>query len=150
MKQIIQDLKKGNTILEEVPVPNLKYGNILIRTTKSLVSLGTEKMLIDFGKANLIEKAKQQPDKVKMVIDKIKTVKTIMLRGELGSGKTTLVKSVLKRMGVNDSVTSPTFSIINEYDFAGNIIYHFDLYRIENIEELNVIGFEDYIYSQNN
>ena len=73
MKQIIQDLKKGNTILEEVPVPNLKYGNILIRTTKSLVSLGTEKMLIDFGKANLIEKAKQQPDKVKMVIDKIKT-----------------------------------------------------------------------------
>ena len=84
-----------------------------------------------------------------LIIDKIKTVKTIMLRGELGSGKTTLVKSVLKRMGVNDSVTSPTFSILNEYDFAENIIYHFDLYRIENIEELNVIGFEDYIYSQN-
>ena len=53
-----------------------------------------------------------------LIIDKIKTVKTIMLRGELGSGKTTLVKSVLKRMGVNDSVTSPTFSILNEYDFA--------------------------------
>ena len=57
-----------------------------------------------------------------LIIDKIKTVKTIMLRGELGSGKTTLVKSVLKRMGVNDSVTSPTFSILNEYDFAENII----------------------------
>ena len=84
-----------------------------------------------------------------LIIDKIRTVKTIMLRGELGSGKTTLVKSVLKRMGVKDSVTSPTFSIVNEYDFAGNIIYHFDLYRIENIEELDVIGFEDYIYSQN-
>ena len=55
-----------------------------------------------------------------LIIDKIKTVKTIMLRGELGSGKTTLVKSVLKRMGVNDSVTSPTFSILNEYDFAEN------------------------------
>ena len=52
-----------------------------------------------------------------LIIDKIKTVKTIMLRGELGSGKTTLVKSVLKIMGVNDSVTSPTFSILNEYDF---------------------------------
>ena len=52
-------------------------------------------------------------------------------------------------MGVNDSVTSPTFSIVNEYDFVGNKIYHFDLYRIENIEELQVIGFEDYIYSQN-
>jgi len=84
-----------------------------------------------------------------LIIDKIKTIKTILLRGELGSGKTTLVKSVLKRMGVNESVTSPTFSIINEYDFAGNIIYHFDLYRIENIKELDIIGFEDYIYSQN-
>ena len=89
-------------------------------------------------------------DKVsQLIVDKIKTIKTIILRGELGSGKTTLVKSVLKKMGVNESVTSPTFSIVNEYNFAGNIVYHFDLYRIENIEELNVIGFEDYIYSQN-
>ena len=84
-----------------------------------------------------------------LIIDKIKTVKTIMLRGELGSGKTTLVKSDLKKMGVNDCVTSPTFSIVNEYDFSENIIYHFDLYRIEKIEELDIIGFEDYIYSQN-
>ena len=84
-----------------------------------------------------------------LVIDKIKTIKIVLLRGELGSGKTTLVKSVLKKMGVNECVTSPTFSIVNEYDFSENIIYHFDLYRIENIEELDVIGFEDYIYSQN-
>ena len=89
-------------------------------------------------------------DKVsQLIVDKIKTIKTIILRGELGSGKTTIVKSVLKKMGFNESVTSPTFSIVNEYNFAGNIVYHFDLYRIENIEELNVIGFEDYIYSQN-
>lgn len=73
MKQIIQDLKKGNTILEEVPVPKVKSGSILIRTTKSLVSLGTEKMLVEFGKANFLQKAKQQPDKVKMVLDKVKT-----------------------------------------------------------------------------
>ena len=73
MKQIIQDLKKGNTILEEVPVPRIKSGSILIKTTRSLVSLGTEKMLVDFGKANFVQKAKQQPDKVKMVLDKIKT-----------------------------------------------------------------------------
>ena len=84
-----------------------------------------------------------------LVIDKIKTIKVILLRGELGSGKTTLVKSVLKKMGINDCVTSPTFSIVNEYDFSENIIYHFDLYRIEKIEELDIIGFEDYIYSQN-
>ena len=73
MKQIIQDLSKGDTILEEVPVPSVKSGSILIQTTHSLVSLGTERMLVEFGKANFIEKARQQPDKVKMVLDKIKT-----------------------------------------------------------------------------
>tara|TARA_B100002051_G_C16723791_1_gene634067 strand:+ start:21 stop:2141 length:2121 start_codon:yes stop_codon:yes gene_type:complete len=73
MKQIIQDLKKGDTILEEVPVPRVKTGCVLIQTTRTLVSLGTEKMLVDFGKANFIQKAKQQPDKVKMVLDKLKT-----------------------------------------------------------------------------
>ncbi len=73
MKQIIQDLKKGDTILEEVPVPSVKSGCVLIQTTRTLVSLGTERMLVDFGKANFIQKARQQPDKVKMVLDKIKT-----------------------------------------------------------------------------
>jgi threonine dehydrogenase-like Zn-dependent dehydrogenase len=72
MKQIIQDLKKGNTILEEVPAPQVKPGSLLIRTTRSLVSLGTERMLVEFGKANLIDKARQQPDKVKQVLDKIR------------------------------------------------------------------------------
>ncbi|MFI1772646.1 bi-domain-containing oxidoreductase [Thalassobellus citreus] len=73
MKQIIQDLKNGETILEEVPVPMVKSGHVLIKTTKSLVSLGTERMLVEFGKANFIQKARQQPDKVKMVLDKVKT-----------------------------------------------------------------------------
>lgn len=73
MKQIIQDLKNGETILEEVPVPMVKSGHVLIKTTKTLVSLGTERMLVEFGKANFIQKARQQPDKVKMVLDKVKT-----------------------------------------------------------------------------
>lgn len=73
MKQIIQDLKSGQTILEEVPVPQVKSGYVLIKTTRSLVSLGTERMLVEFGKANLIDKARQQPNKVKQVLDKIKT-----------------------------------------------------------------------------
>ena len=73
MKQIIQDLKKGDTLLEEVPVPRVKSGSVLIKTTRTLVSLGTERMLVDFGKANFIQKARQQPDKVKMVLDKVKT-----------------------------------------------------------------------------
>lgn len=73
MKQIIQDLKSGATILEEVPVPALKSGCVLIKTTRTLVSLGTERMLVEFGKANLIDKARQQPDKVKQVLDKLRT-----------------------------------------------------------------------------
>ncbi len=73
MKQIIQSFKTGETILEEVPVPQVKRGYVLIQTTRTLVSLGTERMLVEFGKANLIDKARQQPDKVKQVLDKIKT-----------------------------------------------------------------------------
>jgi predicted dehydrogenase/threonine dehydrogenase-like Zn-dependent dehydrogenase len=73
MKQIIQSFKTGETTLEEVPAPQVKRGQVLIQTTKSLVSLGTERMLVEFGKSNLISKARQQPDKVKMVLDKIKT-----------------------------------------------------------------------------
>lgn len=73
MRQIIQSFKTGETILEEVPAPLATTGCVLIKTTRSLVSLGTERMLVEFGKANLIQKAKQQPDKVKQVLDKIKT-----------------------------------------------------------------------------
>jgi predicted dehydrogenase/threonine dehydrogenase-like Zn-dependent dehydrogenase len=73
LKQIIQSFKTGATILEEVPAPQVKRGQVLIQTTKSLVSLGTERMLVEFGKSNLISKARQQPDKVKQVLDKIKT-----------------------------------------------------------------------------
>lgn len=73
MRQIIQDMKSGQTILEEVPVPQVKSGSVLIKTSCSLVSLGTERMLVEFAKASLIDKARQQPDKVKQVLDKIKT-----------------------------------------------------------------------------
>lgn len=73
MKQIIQSFKTGETILEDIPAPIVRKGTVLIETTYSLVSLGTEKMLVEFGKSNLISKARQQPDKVKQVLDKIKT-----------------------------------------------------------------------------
>jgi predicted dehydrogenase/threonine dehydrogenase-like Zn-dependent dehydrogenase len=73
LKQIIQDLKKGDTILAEVPAPIVKSGQVLIQTSCSLVSLGTERMLVEFGKSNLLQKAMQQPDKVKDVINKVKT-----------------------------------------------------------------------------
>ncbi len=73
MKQLIQSLRNGETLLEEVPRPQVRKGHVLIKTHRSLVSLGTERMLVEFGKSNLIEKARQQPDKVKMVLDKIKS-----------------------------------------------------------------------------
>jgi predicted dehydrogenase/threonine dehydrogenase-like Zn-dependent dehydrogenase len=73
MRQIIQSFKTGETLLEEIPAPQIKRGSVLIQTTRSLVSLGTERMLVEFGKSNLISKARQQPDKVKQVLDKIKT-----------------------------------------------------------------------------
>lgn len=73
MKQIIQDLKSGDTLLEEVPVPLVRKGHVLIKTHRSLVSLGTERMLVEFGKANFIDKARQQPEKVKQVLEKIQS-----------------------------------------------------------------------------
>lgn len=66
-------MKSGQTMLEDVPVPQAKSGTVLIKTSRTLVSLGTERMLVEFGKSNLIDKARQQPDKVKQVLDKIKT-----------------------------------------------------------------------------
>ena len=73
MKQILQSFKTGDTILEDFPVPNVRKGSVLVHTSHSLVSLGTERMLVEFGKASLIEKARQQPDKVNQVLNKIKT-----------------------------------------------------------------------------
>ncbi|HRI19366.1 MAG TPA: bi-domain-containing oxidoreductase [Panacibacter sp.] len=73
MKQIIQSFKTGETILEDIPAPQVAMGTVLIKTTRSLVSSGTERMLVEFGKSNLLQKAKQQPDKVKQVFNKIKS-----------------------------------------------------------------------------
>ncbi len=73
MKQILQNLKTGETELADIPSPRHRVGHNLIQTTTSLISVGTERMLVDFGKAGFLAKAKQQPDKVRMVLDKIKT-----------------------------------------------------------------------------
>ena len=73
MKQILQSLKTGATEVADVPCPAAKRGHLLIQTSRTLVSVGTERMMVDFGKAGWIEKARQQPDKVRMVLDKMKT-----------------------------------------------------------------------------
>jgi len=73
MKQILQNMQTGVTELAEAPSPTVGAGQLLIATTRSLISAGTERMLVDFGKASLIDKARQQPEKVKQVLDKIQT-----------------------------------------------------------------------------
>jgi predicted dehydrogenase/threonine dehydrogenase-like Zn-dependent dehydrogenase len=73
LKQILQSLKTGDTEVAEVPCPAAKRGQVLIGTSRTLVSAGTERMLVEFGKAGWIDKARQQPEKVRMVLDKIKT-----------------------------------------------------------------------------
>ncbi|HIC44605.1 MAG TPA: dehydrogenase, partial [Sulfurimonas sp.] len=73
MKQILQNLSTGVTTFIDVPSPKNSKGSLLISSRNSLVSAGTERMLVDFGKASYLEKAFQQPDKVKMVLDKVKT-----------------------------------------------------------------------------
>jgi len=88
MNQIIQNLKTGETVLEKVPAPSVRPGHILIQTSRSLVSLGTERMLVEFGNANLIQKARQQPDKVKMVLDKIRS-----------DGLMPTIEAVMKKLG---------------------------------------------------
>ena len=67
--------------------------------------------------------------------------------GAMGSGKTTFIKAICEQLGVEDTINSPTFSIVNEYHTGDFLIYHFDFYRINKISEALAIGIEDYLYS---
>ena len=75
--------------------------------------------------------------------------KVLLFFGELGVGKTTLIGEILKELGCSSSVSSPTFSIVNEYKIKEGLVYHFDFFRIKNEEEVYDIGFEDYLDSDN-
>jgi len=74
-------------------------------------------------------------------------IRVILFEGDLGAGKTSLIKEICNRLGCEDSVTSPTFSLINEYRTGYLDIYHIDLYRLRSTEEAIHIGIEDYLYS---
>ncbi len=73
--------------------------------------------------------------------------KTLLFYGDMAVGKTTLIKEIAKRLGVKDNISSPTFSIVNEYEIENGKVYHFDFYRIEKEEEILDIGIEEYFYS---
>ena len=88
-------------------------------------------------------------DKVaRKLLEESKT-KIILFKGEMGSGKTTLISAMVKILGGDSKASSPTFSIVNEYKVKSDIVYHFDLYRIKNHNEALDIGIEDYFYSGN-
>lgn len=84
----------------------------------------------------------------KIFVEKFGDKKIFAFYGEMGAGKTTFIKAVCKSMEVTGTITSPTFSLVNEYETDnGMTIYHFDFYRIGNIEEVYDFGYEDYFYS---
>lgn len=90
-------------------------------------------------------------EEIKLVAKKIiqeKPQKTILFHGAMGVGKTTLIKALVKELGIEDATSSPTFSIVNEYRNADNlIIYHFDMYRLKSEIEALDLGIDDYLYS---
>lgn len=88
------------------------------------------------------------PDAAEALLDALGGRTVVALRGEMGAGKTTLVGAILARLGSKDTVTSPTFALINHYRAAaGRPVYHFDFYRIDRIEEAYDFGYEEYFYS---
>lgn len=85
-------------------------------------------------------------DVAKQIISNV-TSRTLLFNGNMGVGKTTLIKTIVEALGSKDEVSSPTFSIVNEYEANNGLIYHFDLYRISDIEEAYNFGIEDYLDS---
>jgi tRNA threonylcarbamoyladenosine biosynthesis protein TsaE len=92
-------------------------------------------------------------DKLELVAQQIiaqQPNKVILFNGEMGVGKTTLIKQLCKELGVLDATSSPTFSLVNEYETTANqIVYHFDFYRLKNEMEALDMGADDYFYSEN-
>lgn len=83
------------------------------------------------------------------ILDLSHPIRIFTLTGDLGSGKTTLVQNLVRKLGSQDRVKSPTFSLVNEYRNVEESIYHFDLYRIKNMDELQDIGIFEYLDSGN-
>ena len=98
---------------------------------------------------NIVFSLDQIQETAKQIIAQ-KPKKIILFNGEMGAGKTTLIKQLCKSLGVKDATSSPTFSLVNEYQTSDNQnVYHFDFYRINNESEALDMGVDDYLYSGN-
>ena len=95
-------------------------------------------------------KLENLPEVAKQFISALGEHRVLAFYGKMGAGKTTFVKALCEALGVNDTVTSPTFAIVNEYQTeTGNSLYHFDFYRIQRLSEAFDMGCEEYFYSGN-
>ena len=90
----------------------------------------------------------QLPEAANRLLNFAGTQKVFLFFGEMGAGKTTFIKALSRALGVIDAVSSPTYSIVNEYSLTDGSVYHFDFYRLKSQEEAFDIGFEEYLYSK--
>jgi tRNA threonylcarbamoyladenosine biosynthesis protein TsaE len=96
----------------------------------------------------LVSNADNLPEIARQIIDFAGNTPVWLFEGPMGAGKTTLIKAIGKEMGVKDAIASPTFSLVNEYhNKKGEVVYHFDFYRIKDEEEACDIGIDEYFYS---
>lgn len=91
---------------------------------------------------------KELPEIARKLVEQFAEERVFAFYGKMGAGKTTFIQSVCRALGSDDTVTSPTFALINEYNTEKNgSVFHFDFYRIKNLEEVFDLGYEDYLYS---
>lgn len=96
-----------------------------------------------------ISSLEQLPLLAKELLEAFKGEKLFLFEAQMGNGKTTLIKELCKQLGATGDLSSPTYSIVNEYKLPNSKIYHFDLYRLEGVNELLDIGFEEYLDGKN-
>ena len=97
-----------------------------------------------------IDSINDLPEAADAILEALNGRSIVAFWGEMGAGKTTLIRALCDRLGITDTVTSPTFALVNEYHTApGEPIYHFDFYRINRIAEVFDFGYEEYFYSGN-
>lgn len=95
-----------------------------------------------------IESLSELPKVAEAVLGELRGRSVVLFRGPMGAGKTTLISRMAAALGAEDTVTSPTFALVNQYEGeGGRRIYHFDFYRINNVEEALDLGYEEYFYS---
>lgn len=95
-----------------------------------------------------IDSLNELPEVAEAILNELNGRTVVAFRGEMGAGKTTLIRSIMALLGSEDTISSPTFAIVNQYSTeAENTVYHFDFYRIERIEEAYDFGYEEYFYS---